>query len=35
VAKDVCWALTPDVRNAMTLEDKLANNCNCMGVNLL
>ena len=27
--------LPPDVRNAMTLEDKLANNCNCMGINLL
>ncbi|MBK8783714.1 MAG: FHA domain-containing protein [Anaerolineales bacterium] len=35
VAADVCWALPPDVRNAMTLEDKLANNCKCLGVNML
>ena len=35
VAADVCWALPPDVRNAMSLEDKLANNCKCMGINLL
>ncbi|HNA89675.1 MAG TPA: FHA domain-containing protein [Anaerolineales bacterium] len=35
VAADVCWALPPDVRNAMSLEEKLANNCKCMGVNLL
>lgn len=35
VAADVCWALPPDVRNAMTLEDKLANNCKCLGINML
>ena len=35
VAADICWALPPDVRNAMSLEDKLANNCKCMGVNML
>jgi ABC-type multidrug transport system ATPase subunit/pSer/pThr/pTyr-binding forkhead associated (FHA) protein len=35
VAKDVCWALPPDVRNAMTLEDKITAGCNCMGVNML
>ncbi len=31
VAKDICWALPPDVRKAMTLEDKAANGCNCLG----
>jgi hypothetical protein len=31
VAKDICWALPPDVRKAMTLEDKTANGCNCLG----
>lgn len=35
VAADVCWALPPDVRNAMTLEDKLNTGCRCMGVNML
>lgn len=35
VAKDICWALPPDVRNAMTLEDKINTGCNCMGVNML
>jgi len=35
VAADICWALPPDVRNAMSLEDKLTNNCKCMGVNML
>lgn len=35
VAKDVCWSLPPEVRDAMTLEDKLNNGCNCLGVNLL
>ncbi len=35
VAADVCWALPPDVRNAMSLEDKLTNNCKCLGVNML
>jgi hypothetical protein len=35
VAADVCWALPADVRNSMTLEDKLANNCKCLGVNML
>lgn len=34
VDRDLCWKLPPDVRNAMTLEDK-AKNCNCMGVNML
>lgn len=35
VAADVCWALPEDVRNAMTLEDKQAHGCGCMGVNAL
>ena len=35
VARDICWALPPDVRKAMTLEDKKAYGCNCMGVNML
>jgi ABC transport system ATP-binding/permease protein len=35
VAADLCWQLPPDVRDAMTLDDKLANNCKCMGVNML
>lgn len=35
VARDVCWRLDPKVREAMTLEDKLAQGCICMGVNIL
>ncbi|HJR80046.1 MAG TPA: FHA domain-containing protein [Anaerolineales bacterium] len=35
VAADICWALPPDVRAAMTIEDKLANNCRCLGLNML
>jgi ABC-type multidrug transport system ATPase subunit/predicted component of type VI protein secretion system len=35
LAADKCWELPPDVRAAMTLEDKKANNCNCMGLNML
>ena len=35
VASDLCWQLPPDVRSAMTLDDKTANNCKCMGVNML
>jgi ABC transport system ATP-binding/permease protein len=35
VAADVCWQLPRDVQDAMTLEDKLNNGCNCMGVNML
>jgi ABC-type multidrug transport system ATPase subunit len=35
VAKDICWALPIDVRTAMTLEDKKANGCNCLGLNML
>jgi hypothetical protein len=35
VASDLCWKLPADVRNAMTLEDKEARGCKCMGVNML
>jgi ABC-type multidrug transport system ATPase subunit/pSer/pThr/pTyr-binding forkhead associated (FHA) protein len=35
VAADVCWALPPDVRAAMTVEDKLGYGCRCMGLNML
>jgi len=35
VAADICWALPKDVRDAMTIQDKLANGCRCMGLNML
>lgn len=35
VAADICWALPKDVRQAMTTEDKLAQGCKCMGLNML
>ncbi len=35
VAADVCWALPEDVRNSMSMDDKVAHGCNCMGVNVL
>jgi hypothetical protein len=35
LAADKCWELPPDVRAAMTLEDKKANGCNCMGLDML
>jgi hypothetical protein len=35
LAADICWALPADVRNAMTLEDKSAYNCRCMGLSML
>jgi hypothetical protein len=35
LAADVCWKLPPDVRTAMTLEDKRKNGCNCMGLDML
>ena len=35
VAADVCWKLPQDVQNAMTIEDKIAQGCRCMGVNML
>ncbi len=34
VAADICWALPKDVRDAMTTEDKLAQGCRCMGLNM-
>lgn len=35
VAGDPCWELPKDLRKAMTLEDKQANGCRCMGINAL
>ncbi len=35
VAADICWALPKDVREAMSIQDKLANGCRCMGLNML
>jgi len=35
IAADVCWTLSEELRMAMTIEDKLSNNCNCMGTNAL
>jgi ABC-type multidrug transport system ATPase subunit len=35
LAADVCWKLPPDVRAAMSLEDKRQNGCNCMGLDML
>ncbi len=35
VAADACWALPEDVRNSMSLEDKQAHGCNCMGISAL
>lgn len=35
VARDACWKLAPEVQSAMTLEDKLAQGCICMGINML
>ena len=35
VAADICWSLPPDVRGAMTIEDKLNYGCTCMGVKML
>lgn len=35
VAADACWALPEELRSAMTLEAKDANQCRCMGLNAL
>lgn len=35
VAGDVCWVLPEDLRNSMTLDDKLSNGCRCLGLNAL
>ncbi|MCL4561955.1 MAG: FHA domain-containing protein [Chloroflexi bacterium] len=32
VSADPCWQLSKELRNAMTLEDKAAQGCKCMGV---
>lgn len=32
VARDNCWQLKEDARESMTLEDKAARGCNCMGL---
>ena len=34
IAADICWALPPDVRSAMTIEDKLAYGCRCLGLSM-
>jgi hypothetical protein len=35
VAADLCWALPENVRTAMTLDQKQAAGCRCMGLNVL
>lgn len=35
VAADSCWALPEDVQASMSIDDKVANNCRCMGPNML
>jgi ABC-type multidrug transport system ATPase subunit/pSer/pThr/pTyr-binding forkhead associated (FHA) protein len=35
VAADQCWALPEDVRASMTIDQKVENNCTCMGPNML
>ena len=35
VAADVCWSLPEEQREAMSLEDKEANGCKCLGTNAL
>lgn len=35
VAADSCWALPEDVRTSMTIDQKVENNCLCMGPNML
>ena len=35
VAADVCWALPESVRNNMSLDDKAAHGCKCMGISAL
>jgi ABC-type multidrug transport system ATPase subunit len=34
IAADVCWHLDEDLRDAMTLEDKVSQGCRCMGVQM-
>lgn len=35
VAADSCWELPEDVRASMTIDQKVENNCKCMGPNML
>ena len=35
VARDVCWSLPKEARDALTLEDKEELGCNCMGLAML
>jgi ABC transport system ATP-binding/permease protein len=35
IAADQCWALPEDVRAAMTIDQKVENNCRCLGPNML
>lgn len=35
VAADLCWQLPEESHEAMSLDDKIANQCNCMGLNSL
>jgi ABC transport system ATP-binding/permease protein len=35
VARDSCWALPESVRDNMSLDDKLARGCTCMGISAL
>jgi ABC-type multidrug transport system ATPase subunit/predicted component of type VI protein secretion system len=35
VAADACWALPEETRDGMSLEDKAARGCRCMGLNAL
>jgi ABC-type multidrug transport system ATPase subunit/pSer/pThr/pTyr-binding forkhead associated (FHA) protein len=35
VASDYCWELPADVRTSMTIDQKVENNCKCLGPNML
>ena len=35
IAADQCWALPEDVRASMTIDQKVENNCRCLGPNML
>ena len=35
IARDSCWALPANVRDNLTLEEKAARGCNCMGISAL
>lgn len=34
IAADPCWQLAEDVRDAMTIDDKAARGCKCMGISV-